>query len=74
MKRLLRVLFTARGLILACTLVLAAIGGYLDRGTAPAAATQPAAQVQAIDGGQVPSYMPHERCSQGPDCPLWPGW
>jgi hypothetical protein len=74
MKRLLRIVFTMRGLILAGTLMLAAIGGYLDRSTAPAAPTQPAAQVQARDGGQVPSYLPHERCPQGPDCPLWPGW
>jgi hypothetical protein len=34
MERLLRTLFAARGLILAGTLMLAAIGGYLNRGSA----------------------------------------
>src|SRR5262249_46022283 len=55
MERLLRTLFTVRGLILAATLTLAALGGYLDRGTTlPIAkvSSQLALQVHAMDRSQ----------------------
>jgi hypothetical protein len=58
MKRLLRILYIMRGLILAGTLTLAAIGGYLDRGTVPSAAKanrQLAPQVQAMTSGKAAS-------------------
>lgn len=56
MKRLLRILYTIRGLILAGTLMIAAIGSYLDRGTAPTTRvnTHLASHVQAIERSQVP--------------------
>jgi hypothetical protein len=56
MERLLRTLFTLRGLILAATLTLAALGGYLDRGTVLPVAkvkSQLAPQVHAMDRSQV---------------------
>jgi hypothetical protein len=56
MKRLLRTLFTVRGLILAGTLMLAVAGSYLDRETAPSVTevnSHLAAHVQALDGRQV---------------------
>jgi hypothetical protein len=76
MKRLLRTLVAARGLIIAGTLALATLGGYLDRGTAPSAMevdSPLAAHVQALDGHYLSVY---DACAQPGYgkmilCPLW---
>jgi hypothetical protein len=79
MKRLLRTLVTLRGPILAGTLALAAIGSYLDQGTAPARTemkSHRAAPVQARDDRQAQWLRVYDACSQPGYghmmlCPLW---
>jgi hypothetical protein len=58
MKRLLRILFTVRGLVLASTLLLAAAGGYLNQGTAApveSGSSHPDLQVHAMARSEVPA-------------------
>jgi hypothetical protein len=79
MKRLLRILFTVRGLILAGTLALAIFGSYLAREAAPSATemkSHPASQVQVLDGSQIQPLSLHDACAQPGYgkmilCPLW---
>jgi hypothetical protein len=69
MKRLLRVLYTARGAVLAGTLMLAAIGGYLGQGTAASvvgASGHFGSQVHATPGGQgAPQFRIWCPCPSG---------
>jgi hypothetical protein len=66
MKRLLRILFTVRGLILAGTLALAIFGSYLVRGAAPSATemkSHPASHVYVLGGSQsTPQWRVGDPC------------
>jgi hypothetical protein len=67
MKRLLRTLYTLRGLILAGTLALAATGSYLDRGTAPSLTqvnSHLGSHMQAPGGRQVQPLSLYAACRQ----------
>jgi hypothetical protein len=79
MKRLLRTLYTLRGLILAGTLALAATGSYLDRGTASSLTqvhSHLGSHMQDPDGRQVQPLSLYAACWQPGYsymslCPLW---
>jgi hypothetical protein len=67
MKRLLRILFTLRGLILAGTLMLAIAGSYLDQ-----QAAAPVAGMNSPLGSQVPAGPSGQATAQwriGDPCP-----
>jgi hypothetical protein len=69
MKRLLRTLFTIRGLILAGTLTLAAVGSYyLDQGTAASVAgvhSHGAAHLHAVASNQPYQTLAQLRNAEG---------